>query len=66
MNLLILPGPVGVIIQYHENVSTLTERVDLIELSKDMPTVSRPISISDSIGTEQTKVEGHQMTYAIK
>ncbi len=48
----------------NENASTLTERVDPIELSKDMPAVSRPISISDSIGTEQTKVEGHQMTYA--
>jgi hypothetical protein len=27
-------------------------------------TESRPISTNDSIGAEQTKVEGHQMTYA--
>ncbi len=48
----------------NENASTSTERVDPIELSKDVSTASRPISINDSIGTKQTKVEGHQMTYA--
>ena len=29
-----------------------------------MSTAYRPISTNDSIGAEQTKVEGHQMTYA--
>ena len=36
----------------NENASTSFERVEL------------PISTNDSIGAEQTKVEGHQMTYA--
>ena len=48
----------------NENASTSFERVEPIELSKDVSTASRPISTNDSIGAEQTKVEGHQMTYA--
>ena len=47
----------------NENASSSIERVEPIELSKDVSTAFRPISTNDSVGAEQTKVEGHQMIY---